>query len=359
MRKTARESGIEFQGKCGKNNDITDLGVQVGHSTVISGSGKLDVGKGPVRTGVTAIHPRKSLEPVFGNWYSSNGNGEMTGTTWLEESGFVEGPICITNTHSVGTVRDTVIQWLFEHNHFDENNDVWALPIVAETWDGRLNDLNGFHVKPNHVMDALNSAKAGNLSQGNVGGGTGMICHQFKGGIGSSSRVLSDKEGGYSVGVIVQANYGYRELLTIQGAPIGRKLKGYDPVYNTNPPETETGSIIAIVATDAPLLPHQLRRIARRVPFGLARMGGTSGNSSGDIFLSFSTANEGAYSKDITQVEMLSNEEISPLFLATIQATEEAITNALFCAETMTGINDNTVYGIPHDEVIDLISKYT
>jgi D-aminopeptidase len=359
-RKRARDLGVPFDGATGPLNAITDVdGVTVGHSTIINGEGRLVVGEGPVRTGVTAVLPRGGVyDPVFAGWSCLNGNGEMTGTTWVEESGFLEGPVMITNTHSVGVVHDAVIEWMNCRKAEDPSiGDVhWSLPVVAETYDGRLNDINGFHVKRRHAFEALESADTGAVEEGNVGGGTGMVCHQFKGGIGTSSRRLTEEHGGYTVGVLVQANYGSRELLTIAGVPVGREIPDLMPVLS----EIEGGgSIIVVVATDAPLLPHQLKRLARRVPLGISRVGGISSDGSGDIFISFSTANPGAHGREkVSELSMLSNDRMSPLFLATAQATEEAIVNALVAAETMTGINGNTVYALPHDRLIEALRKY-
>lgn len=361
----ARGLGIPLDGTTGQFNAITDVkGVLVGQTTIIAGNGKLDVGKGPIRTGVTMILPRgKVFDPVFAGWYALNGNGEMTGTTWVEESGFLESPIGITNTHSVGTVRDAIIAWEHKHKLYsaltaesedDDSPDIfWALPVVAETYDGVLNDINGQHVKPEHVFAALDNAVSGVVAEGNVGGGTGMICHQFKGGIGTASRKT---ESGYTVGVLVQANYGLREQLTIAGVPVGREITDLMPERRTN---TDLGSIIVVVATDAPLLPHQLKRLARRVPIGIGRLGGIGGNSSGDIFIAFSTANLGVAARTGVQtLSMLPNDEINPLFTATVQATEEAILNALVAAETMTGINGLTVHALPHEQVRATLKKY-
>ena len=358
----ARDLGVVFDGEPGKLNAITDVaGVEVGFSTIISGDGKLDVGNGPVRTGVTAIHPRgKAYDPVFAGWFSLNGNGEMTGTTWVEESGFLEGPVMITNTHSVGTVRDAVIEWQFKNKLFDPlpgHPDVfWSLPVVAETYDGGLNDINGFHVKKKHVFEALDSATGGAVSEGNVGGGTAMNCHGFKCGTGTSSRVMPAESGGYTLGVLVQANYGTRDSLTISGVPVGREIT--DLMFESHGVD-DVGSIIVVVATDAPLMPHQLKRLARRVSMGIAKLGGYAGNGSGDIFIAFSTANEGAASRrENVSLEMLPNDQMSQLFLMTVQATEEAIVNALVAAETMTGINGNTSYAIPHDRLQEALRKY-
>jgi len=359
----ARDLGISFDGISGPLNSITDVdGVEVGHKTLIRGDGKLEVGKGPVRTGITAVLPRgKKYDPVFAGWYALNGNGEMTGTTWVEESGFLEGPVMITNTHSVGVVRDAVIEWQFKNSFFDplpnEPDVFWALPVVAETYDGDLNDINGFHVKKEDVFRALDSANSGSVSEGNVGGGTGMVCHQFKGGIGTASRQLNEELGGYTIGVLVQANYGSRETLTISGVPVGKEISDFIPEFKST--DEGNGSIIVIVATNAPLLPHQLKRIARRVPMGIAKVGGYASNGSGDIFIAFSTANSEVSNREEKQkLEMLPNDQMSPLFLATVQATEEAIINALIAADTMIGINGNTVYSIPHDRLIEVLKKY-
>ena len=359
----ARDLGIPFAGTPGPLNAITDVaGVTVGHTTLISGEGKLNVGSGPVRTGVTAVHPRgKTYDPVFSGWYALNGNGEMTGTTWVEESGFLEGPVVITNTHSVGVARDATIEWQYANDLFDplpDDPDVfWSLPVVAETYDGDLNDINGFHVTKEHVISALESAKSGPVAEGNVGGGTGMICHQFKGGIGTASRQVRIGDNEYTIGILVQANYGVRETFTIAGVPLGDELSDLMPKFRSA--DQETGSIIVVVATDAPLLPHQLKRVARRVPLGISKLGGYASNSSGDIFIAFSTANSGAAARTgVLNVEVLPNDAISPLFLATAQATEEAIVNAMVAAKTMTGINGNTVYALPHDRLIDILKEH-
>ena len=357
-RPRARDLGIPFEGKPGQLNAITDVdGVEVGHTTLIFGEGKLEVGKGPVRTGVTAVLPRGKInDPVFAGWYTLNGNGEMTGTTWVEESGFLEGPVMITNTHSVGIVRDAVVEWQYKN---DGRTIAWSLPVVAETWDGGLNDINGFHVTKEHVFSALDNASTGPVVEGNVGGGTGMVCHSFKGGIGTASRVLDKRSGGFTVGVLVQANYGGRSSFTVAGVPVGKEITDLRPAYNRNGSEDGAGSIIVVVATDAPLLPHQLKRLARRVPIGIAKVGGYGSNSSGDIFIAFSTANSEASSRsDIKEIKMLPNGRISTLFQATAQATEEAILNALIAAETMTGINGNTVYKLPHDRLKQILKKY-
>ena len=359
----ARDLGIPFNGTPGKYNAITDVkGVLVGHSTVISGKGKLIQGKGPIRTGVTAILPRgdKSLDdPSFAGWYSLNGNGEMTGTTWVEESGFLEGPIMITNTHSVGIVRDAVISWRVSQGSADASGYWWSLPVVAETWDGLLNDINGFHVKEKHAHEAIRNAKGGSVPEGNVGGGTGRVCHKFKGGIGSSSRVIAIQDQNYTLGVLVQANYGDRKSLTIAGVPVGREITDLMPKDSYEQNHDSDGSIIVIVATDAPLVAHQLKRLARRVPMGVGKVGGYAHDGSGDIFIAFSTANSSvAFAEGKVEVEMLPNWLISPLFEATVQATEEAIINALLAADTMVGINGNTAYALPHDRLKATMKKY-
>jgi len=352
----ARDLGVPFDGTPGSNNAITDVkGVEVGHTTLISGEGKLEVGKGPVRTGVTAVLPRgkNSSDPVFGAWFTLNGNGEMTGTTWVEDSGFLDGPVMITNTQSVGVVRDAVIAWKVKHGSPDSEGYWWSLPVVAETWDGYLNDINGFHVKPEDAFHALDSAHSGPVEEGNVGGGTGMICNEFKGGIGTSSRVLEAKYGGYTVGVLVQCNYGQRDQLRIAGIPVGREIGG-EKVW-----DDDVGSIIVVVATDAPLIPTQLKRVARKVSLGLGRDGSYSGDGSGDIFIAFSTANPGAAdSKKLPQLTMLPNDSLNPIFLATVQATEEAVVNAMVAAETMTGINHHTVVALSHDRLREVLRKY-
>ncbi|MBC2839710.1 P1 family peptidase [Robiginitalea sp. SC105] len=361
----ARDLGIPLDGQPGPLNAITDVsGVTVGHTTLISGDGKLEVGNGPVRTGVTAVLPRgKKYDPVFAGWYSLNGNGEMTGTTWMEESGFLEGPVMITNTHSVGVVRDAVVEWQFKNNVYDplpdEPDVFWALPVVAETYDGDLNDINGFHVTREHAFSALDNAKTGPVEEGGVGGGTGMICHAFKGGIGTSSRQLEVGGTTYTIGVLVQANYGNRRTFTIAGVPVGREITDLMPVMDPLRAEEDRGSIIVIVATDAPLLPHQLKRLARRVPIGISRLGGYASNGSGDIFIAFSTANPGAASREEDQqVRMIPNDKMSGLFEATAQATEESILNALVAAETMTGKNNTTIYELPEQRVIEILKKY-
>jgi D-aminopeptidase len=377
-----RENDLKLPigGTPGPLDAITDVaGVEVGHTTLISGRGKLAVGQGPVRTGVTIVHPRgkANADPVFAAWFTLNGNGEMTGTTWVQESGFLEGPIGITNTHSVGVVRDAIIKWEVSQKNMLQP---WWLPVVAETYDGSLNDINGFHVKEEHALSALNSATGGLPKEGVVGGGTGMTCLGFKGGIGTASRKLPAQQGGYTVGVLVQCNFGSRRDLRIAGVPVGEEITDLQPCIANNEPDVpesrrrhcdspgtgdvgvdvpEQGSIIVVVATDAPLLPDQLKRIATRVSLGVGRQGGFGGNGSGDIFIAFSTANPRSWSSDsVTSVRRLSNDRITPLFQATAQATEAAITNALLAAETTTGANDLRIFAMPVDRMLEAMRKY-
>jgi len=356
----ARDLGLPFDGSPGTHNAITDVqGVEVGHETIISGEGKLVVGKGPVRTGVTVVFPKGKdyKDRVFAAWFSLNGNGEMTGTTWIEESGCLGSPILITNTHSVGTVRDAVIQWNIARGGTDGYSGDISLPVVAETWDGFLNDINGFHVKKEHVVQALESAKAGPVAEGNVGGGTGMTAHGFKGGIGTSSRKLDERSGGYTVGALVQANYGSRQQFRILGVPVGTEITDLRPTPGKK--DDGAGSIIVVLATDAPLLPHQLKRLATRVALGVGTMGGRGENSSGDIFIAFSTANPEASKTDgVAQLTMLPNERINPIFWAAVDAVEEAIVNAMVAAKDMVGRDGNKVYALPHDRLLEVMKKY-
>jgi L-aminopeptidase/D-esterase-like protein len=366
----ARDLGVPFEGKTGQYNAITDVkSVEVGYTTLISGEGKQ-----AIRTGVTAILPQGEnfKGRVFAGWHTLNGNGEMTGTTWVDESGGLGSPILITNTHSVGIVRDAVIEWgakLFTGAGYSGD---FSLPVVAETYDGFLNDINGFHVKKEHVFQALENAKSGFLAEGNVGGGTGMMSHGFKGGTGTASRVLTLKEGNYTVGVLVQANYGTRQFFQVAGVPVGKEITDLRPTVGqrttaliTNEKKSAVGdqgqgSIIVVVATDAPLLPHQLKRLVKRVSLGIGNVGGRGENSSGDIFIAFSTANATEASKDagLADLKMLPNDQINTLFWATAQATEEAILNAMIAAQTMTGYNGNTVYALPHDKLKEILRKY-
>lgn len=368
--KRAREYGIPFDGTPGKFNAITDVaGVTVGHTTIIKGEGKLVEGQGPVRTGVTAILPRgKEFGPCYASWYALNGNGDMTGTHWITESGFLETPILITNTGSVGVVRDAAWKWMNQNKYYAAffANYWFAYPVVAETYDGVFNDINGQHVTKEHVYNALDSAKTGLVAEGGVGGGTGMMSYFFKGGIGTSSRVTDKRLGDYTVGVLVQANHGQRSQLTIAGVPIGKALSDTLPftvdgreIGTSSTPKSELGSIIVVLATDAPLLPSQLKRLAQRIPLGITRTGGIGGNGSGDIFIAFSTANKNAFNREKEQqVTTISNDMIDELFEATVQATEEAIINALFAGKTMTGINGNKTYALPKEKVVELLKKY-
>ncbi|MDQ3714407.1 MAG: P1 family peptidase [Acidobacteriota bacterium] len=365
----ARNLGIPFEGETGQFNAITDVrGVEVGYTTLISGDGKK-----AIRTGVTAILPqgKNFTGRVFAAWHTLNGNGEMTGTAWVEESGGLGTPILITNTHSVGVVRDAVIEWAAKRGTSEGYSGDFSLPVVAETWDGFLNDINGFHVNKNHVFQALDTAKTGAIAEGNVGGGTGMVAHRFKGGTGTSSRVLDAKFGGYTVGVLVQANYGTRQFFSVAGVPVGKEItdllptEGSKESANLTPFERKIGdegqgSIIVVVATNAPLLPHQLKRLAQRVSLGIGNVGGRGENSSGDIFIAFSTANAFEVSKDkgLANLTMLPNEQINQLFWATAQATEEAILNAMVAAETIKGLNGNTVYALPHNRLKAILKKY-
>jgi D-aminopeptidase len=355
----ARDLGIPFEGAPGALNAITDVkGVTVGHSTL---HGKSDAGKA-IHTGVTAILPRGAASgstPVFGAWFAQNGNGEMTGTAWIDESGYVEGPIMLTNTHSVGTVRDAVIAYRVAKGDADASGYWWSLPVVAETWDGHLSDINGFHVKPAHAIAAIEHATGGAVPEGNVGGGSGMVCHEFKCGIGSASRLVPVDKRVYTVGALVQANYGLRDSLRIAGVPVGQHLRK-DRVYSESMPKpADTGSIIIVLATDAPLLPHQLKRIAKRATMGLARMGSYAGNGSGDIFLAFSTAAPDGKGGALHSADFIGNDALDPLFEASVQATEEAIVNAMVAArDVMDGVDGNYAKAIEHRALIDLLKHY-
>ncbi len=349
----ARDLGIPFQGTPAKYNAITDVdSITVGYSTIIEGDS--------ARTGVTIIHPRgqKNHDPVFAAWFPFNGNGEMTGAAWVEEGGFLEGPIGITNTHSVGVVRDTIIQWQAERDAIFQKG---SCPVVAETADGWLNDMNGFFVKPEHVMKALDNAASGSIEEGNVGGGTGMLCYEFKGGSGTSSRKLPEKFGGWTVGAFAQTNFGARYQLTIAGAPVGEHIKEHPVWSDGENPYRESGSLIVVLATDAPLLPHQLKRIAKRASLGMARTGSLGGNGSGDIFLAFSTANPNVAiggEKGIAELRALDNDNLNPLFAASVFATEEAIINSMVAAEDMTGHNGFSAIALPHDKLKEIMKQY-
>jgi len=353
----ARDLGIQFDGIPGPLNAITDVpGVTVGHSTLIA-----DTADGhAVRTGVTAILPRGEaslMEPVMAATFALNGNGEMTGSAWVEESGLLEGPVMLTNTHSVGTVRDATIAWRIRSAGPDASGYSWSLPLVAETWDGHLNDINGFHVQAQQVEAALESATGGVVTEGNIGGGTGMICYEYKCGIGTASRIVNTLGGNYTVGVLVQANYGMRDNLSISGVPVGRHMREHRVYSETDPQASESGSIIIVVATDAPVLPHQLKRMAKRASLGLGRMGSIAGNGSGDIFISFGTGNP-AGQTGLQQVKMLGNEHMDPLFGAVVQASEEAIVNAMIAAKDMVGEGGHYAKAIPHDQLKYWLEHY-
>ncbi|MEM8683945.1 MAG: P1 family peptidase [Pseudomonadota bacterium] len=376
----ARDLGIPFDGQPGPLNAITDVtGVLVGHETIIEGEGTWIAGEGPVRTGVTAILPfgDDPTAVAYAAYHSLNGNGEMTGALWIDESGTLSGPIMITNTHSVGVVRDAVIEWSLEKTG---GKAAWSLPVVAETWDGLwppyggLNDINGFHVKKEHAFAALDAARDGSVPEGNVGRGTGMICNEFKGGIGTASRQFSVGSERYTLGVLAQCNYGRRDWLRVAGIPVGREIDGASICYEGQVPDgrieppcksgnassrrPELGSIIVVVATDAPLLPHQLERVAQRVTLGLGRLGSGASDSSGDIFIAFSTANKVAFDEGPALVQSLANPHLTPVFLATVEATEEAVVNAMVAAETMTGADGYRVPRLPHDELVQVLVRH-
>jgi len=355
----ARDLGVPFDGTPGPLNAITDVaGVTVGQVTLIQ---DLPDGR-KVRTGVTAIVPRgrDTLDTgAYAGWFPLNGNGEMTGTTYLEEMGRLDGPVVLTNTHSVGAAHAAVIAWRVRAGPADASGYWWSSPVVAETWDGELNDINGFHVKAMHVDRALDGATSGPVAEGNVGGGTGMICHEFKCGIGTASRRVSIEGRQYTLGVLVQANYGMRDTLRIAGVPVGQHLRNDRIFSESDPGAGDTGSIIVVVATDAPLLPHQLKRVARRPALGLGRMGSFAGNGSGDIFLAFSTANGAALGgQPLAQSTSLGNDLLDPLFEATVQATEEAIVNAMVAARDMQGNDGHYAKALPHAELVQLLGRY-
>jgi D-aminopeptidase len=366
----ARDLGIAIGlGTPGPLNAITDIaGVRVGHTTLVSGDGPLVVGRGPVRTGVTVVVPRSgdaAREPVFAGCHTLSGNGELTGLEWVRESGFLTSPVAITNTHSVGVVRDALVAMAM-----DLDGSGWSLPVVGETWDGLLNDINGFHVKPDHVREALEAASAGPVAEGAVGGGTGMVCHEFKGGIGTSSRRLPAESGGFTVGALVQANHGKRDWLRVDGVPVGREIgvgevpSPYGITRSSPTPAPGSGSIIVVVATDAPLLPHQCERIAQRAGLGVARAGGTGGHTSGDLFIAFATGNrfpDGAGEREGQlgyDVRATGDAVIDLLFDATIEATEEAIVNALVAARTAVGRDGITADALPHDRLVEVMKRY-
>ena len=351
-----RDLGIPQEGVPGTYNAITDVkGIRVGHTTLITGEGRLEIGKGPVRTGVTAIITCENvIGPLFGAWSTLNGCGEIAGSTWLEEFGLLHGPILITNTMSINMVKDAVTKWLRRNYNFG-----WGLSVVTETYDGFLNDVYGFHVKEEHAWSALDNASSGMVPEGNVGGGTGMICHQFKGGIGTASRIVDAEAGGYTIGILVQANYGDRKNLRVAGIPVGSEIPDQLPGTHPDVQDLKQSSIIVVIATDCPLLPHQLKRLCKRAPLGISRLGGNGDNGSGDIFIAFSTAPLGeADTHGNRQIIMYPNEKMNFLFEAVIQATEEAILNALLAAETMTGIDGHIVFALPHEQVQQVLRKY-
>jgi D-aminopeptidase len=373
----ARDLGIRIGfGEPGPANAITDVaGVHVGHATLVAGEGALRVGAGPVRTGVTVVVPRADApaEPVFAGCHRLNGNGELTGLEWVRESGLLTTPVALTNTHSVGVVRDALVAASIGRGHPEAG--WWSLPVVGETWDGLLNDANGFHVRPEHVEEALAAAAAGPVAEGGVGGGTGMICHEFKGGIGTASRVVGPEQGGFTVGVLVQANYGSRAWLRVDGVAVGEAI-GTDVVPSPfdHPraavfggpgpaaPAPGSGSIIIVVATDAPLLPHQCERLAQRAGLGLARAGGTGGHTSGDLFIAFATGNRlpeagpGMATGPVFDVRAATDTTIDALFRATIEASEEAIVNALVAAGTLTGRDGIVAHALPHDRLVEAVA---
>jgi D-aminopeptidase len=370
-----RDLGITIGlGRPGPGNAITDVpGVLVGQTTLIEGDGPLVTGVGPIRTGVTVIVPRGRdswTEPVFAGCHRLNGNGELTGLEWIRESGLLTTPVAITNTHSVGVVRDALVAASVDAAPHP-GAEAWSLPVVGETYDGLLNDMNGFHVRPEHVRAALEAARDGSVEEGGVGGGTGSVCHEFKGGIGTASRVVPDDRGGHTVGVLVQANYGKRSWLRVDGVPVGAEIgidevpSPYGDARSGGPavPSPGSGSIIVIVATDAPLLPHQCERLAQRAGLGIARAGGTGGHTSGDLFLAFATGNRlPAEVDDVSplayDVRAVGNTVIDALFDATIEATEEAIVNALVAASTMVGRDGITAHALPHDRLLEVMARY-
>ena len=377
QRDRARDLGIPFTGETGPLNGITDVrGVEVGHKTLISGHGPLVRGVGPIRTGVTVIHPRgkASTEGVYGGWFTLNASGEMTGTTWLQERGLIDGPIGITNTHSVGIVRDAFVGWMVDQKW----PALWHAPVVAETYDGALNDINGQHVQRSHVYTALEAATAGPVIEGAVGGGTGMVCNGFKGGIGTASRVVSVAEKSFVVGVLVQCNYNWGgdslrlgDRWVFDDLPVGEHCYTDPDIAPQNPwfpycsgaelkkdSPTRDGSIIVVVATDAPILPHQLHRLAKRPSLALGRLGAISNPGSGDIFVAFSTGNGGAVNEDtFNTVEQFPNNALNALFRGAVEATEEAIVNAMVAATTMTGADGLRVQELPHDKVRVLFTE--
>ena len=366
----ARNLGIKFEGTCGKYNAITDVaGVEVGFSTIIEGKADPDTRYDSdfARTGVTCILPRgKKRSAVFAGRFDLNGNGEMTGSHWIDDSGFLHGPIMITNTNSVGIVREATAKWMINNDYFypgyNNGKEIpgygFFYPVVGETYDGVINNINGFKVTEKHVYEALNSAAGGSIQEGNVGGGTGMRCHGFKGGTGSASRVIDKTKGGYTVGALVQANHGTREEFMIHGVPVGKYINGYEQKFGSLSPKDGDGSIIVVLATDAPVLPWQLKKMCKRVPLGIGRLGGGCQNGSGDLFIAFSVANDSAFCYESTKIDLLSDNRMDEIYQAVVQCVEEAILNAMFSAESMTGRNCNFVPAIPLDQVMEIMNKY-
>ncbi|MFJ7726743.1 P1 family peptidase [Neobacillus sp. NPDC097160] len=363
MRKErARCLGLPFPGTPGEFNALTDVpGVEIGYTTIIEGEGQVQIGNGPIRTGVTAILPRgkkDKMEPIWAGFYSLNGNGEMTGIHWVNDGGYFLSPICITNTHSVGIAHHATTKWMVKQYEKQFSNEhLWAMPVIAETYDGVLNDINGQHISEEHVLSAIESAKSGSVAEGNVGGGTGMICYEFKGGTGTSSRIITINGHQHHIGVLVQANFGLREWLTILGVPVGKHMSKEKLLGK------EQGSIIVIIGTDVPMLPHQLRRVAKRAAIGIGRSGSPGGNSSGDIFLAFSTANEmeiPQLSREKLTMEFVNDVVFDPIYEAVCQAVDESVVNALIAAETMTTVKPygKKVYAINHEELLQVMREY-
>ena len=375
----ARDIGILFRGKCGVHNNITDVpGVEVGYSTLIMGEPEDYVSDESLfaRTGVTAILPRgKSRSSVIAGYSSFNGYGEMTGVPFIEDYGQIDGPIMLTNTFGVGTVRDAAYKWWMQQDLIDELTlfgetvkcATLMYPVVAETYDGVMNNARGFHITEAHAFEAIESAISGPVAEGNVGGGTGMQCHLFKGGCGSSSRKLSDEDGAYTLGIFVQANHGFRDRFMIKGVPMGQLITDCDPILNGIAPQgglspkPGTGSIVVVLATDAPVNSLQIKRLCKRITIGIGLLGGGCENGSGDIFVGFSSAHStGAVNNqhEVRSLECYPDGLLDPLYEAVIDATEEAILNAMVGAETMVGINGNTLHALPHDRVREILKKY-
>ena len=358
----ARELGLPFDGQPGPFNAITDVpGVEVGFTTLVSGDGPLVPGRGPVRTGVTAILPRgrdASLEPVWAGHHRFNGNGELTGTHWIEDAGYFRGPVCLTNTHAVGITHHAVTRWMIrQHARAFHERHLWMMPVVGETYDGVLNDINGQHVTEEHVLRALDSARGGEVAEGNVGGGTGMIAYGFKGGTGTASRTVRIGERTGHVGVLVQANFGIRPWLTVLGVPVGRHLTA-DSTFTR-----ERGSIIVVIATDLPMLPHQLRRVAKRATLGIGRTGTVGGNRSGDLFLAFSVAGRRDHTREslpTDTAEFVNDDHFDPLYEATCQAVEESVLNAMLAAESMTAVRPagQVIHALDAAQLLEVMRLY-